>query len=239
MPEITLTSFNTHYGVRPPRAGCRPYDLAATLAGFADSDVLAIQEDWRPDTGPSAIDDFATEHGYDVRSRVFGRASLQRRWPGFAADGEGTVGIAVLSRLPMRDVGEPLVGPTWRDPVKDRRMLAVEVDVGGTPLQVVCVHLSSKLPHAPPIQLRKLARAIGPVDGAAVMTGDCNFWGPPASMCLPGWTRAVRGRTWPAHRPHSQIDHVFLRGGVTAVTGEVLGESGSDHRPVRVRLRVG
>ncbi len=239
MPELTLTTFNTHYGVRPPRSGCRPYDLADTLAGFSGSDVLAIQEDWRPDAGPSAIDDFAAGHGYDVRSRVFARASLQRRWPGFSADGEGTVGIALLSRLPMRDVGEPLVGPTWRDPVKDRRMLAVEVDVGGSPLKVVCVHLSSKLPYAPPIQLRRLARALAGVEGPAVITGDCNFWGPPSSLCLPGWTRAVRGRTWPAHRPHSQIDHVFLRGGVTAVTGEVLAEHGSDHRPVRIRLRVG
>ena len=72
-----------------------------------------------------------------------------------------------------------------------------------------------------------------------MLTGDCNFWGPPASMCLPGWRRGVRGRTWPAHRPHSQIDHVFLRGGVQALSGEVLPDSASDHRPVRVKLRVG
>jgi endonuclease/exonuclease/phosphatase (EEP) superfamily protein YafD len=64
-----------------------------------------------------------------------------------------------------------------------------------------------------------------------------NFWGPPAAALLPGWRRAVRGRTWPAHRPHSQIDHVLVRDDVEALGGEVLPDVGSDHRPLRVTLR--
>jgi len=47
----------------------------------------------------------------------------------------------------------------------------------------------------------------------------------------------VRGRTWPAHRPHSQIDHVLVRDDVAVVDGGVLGEVGSDHLPLRVTLR--
>jgi endonuclease/exonuclease/phosphatase family metal-dependent hydrolase len=239
MPELTLVTFNTHYGRRAKRDGCTPYDLGAVLDELADADVLAIQEVWRPDGETSAVDAFAARHGYDERGLVFGRASVARRWPGMKDDGEGTIGLSVLSRLPMRAVGEPAVGPTWRDPAPDRRVVQVEVDVDGTPLQLVAVHISSQLPYAPPMQLRRLARVLDGVPGPAVLTGDCNFWGPPASMCLPGWRRGVRGRTWPAHRPHSQIDHVFLRGGVQALSGEVLPDSGSDHRPVRVKLRVG
>ena len=99
---------------------------------------------------------FAARHGYDERGLVFGRASVARRWPGMKDDGEGTIGLSVLSRLPMRAVGEPAVGPTWRDPVPDRRVVHVEVDVDGTPLQLVAVHISSQLPYAPPMQLRRL-----------------------------------------------------------------------------------
>ena len=73
----------------------------------------------------------------------------------------------------------------------------------------------------------------------AIVAGDFNMWGPGVTVLLRGWRRTVRGATYPAHRPHSQIDHVFLRGGVQALSGEVLPDSGSDHRPVRVRLRVG
>jgi endonuclease/exonuclease/phosphatase (EEP) superfamily protein YafD len=118
-------------------------------------------------------------------------------------------------------------------------VLHLEVDVHGTPLQLIAVHLTSRLPHGPPEQLRRLVRQYHSLTGPAVLAGDCNFWGPGVERFLPGWSRAVRGRTWPAPRPHSQIDHVMVRGGVTAVDGEVLADVGSDHRPVRVRLRVG
>ncbi len=68
---------------------------------------------------------------------------------------------------------------------------------------------------------------------------DCNFWGPVVDALLPGWHRTVRGRTWPAHRAHSQIAHVLVHGAVTASHAEVLPDVGSDHRPVRVELRLG
>ena len=84
---------------------------------------------------------------------------------------------------------------------------------------------------------RKLRRRLPPPDRRAVIVGDFNLWGPAVSALLPGWRRAVRGRTWPAHRPHSQIDHVLVRHDVDGVDAAVLDEVGSDHRPVRVTLR--
>jgi endonuclease/exonuclease/phosphatase family metal-dependent hydrolase len=53
---------------------------------------------------------------------------------------------------------------------------------------------------------------------------------------MPGWNRAVIGRTWPAWRPHSQIDHILVRGALRGGGGRVLPDAGSDHRPVRVDL---
>ena len=46
-----------------------------------------------------------------------------------------------------------------------------------------------------------------------------NLWGPPVRAFLPGWHRAVKGRTWPAWHPHSQIDHILVRGEVRVGCG--------------------
>ncbi|HZP30950.1 MAG TPA: endonuclease/exonuclease/phosphatase family protein [Acidimicrobiia bacterium] len=239
MPELELVTFNTHYGRRPPSARCVPYDLGSVLDELASADVLSVQEVWRPDGGPCLVERFAARQGYEMHEIVFGRAGVDRRWPGFRHGGGGTVGIAVLSRLPMRSCNGPVVGPTWRDPIAARRLLHVELDVGGVTTTLIGVHLTSRLPYGPPQQLRRLARQTADIGGPAVLAGDCNFWGPPAQLLLPGWARAVRGRSWPAQQPHSQIDHVFVRGPIEVVDGAVLPDVGSDHRPVRARLRVG
>ena len=226
MPELTLVTFNTHYGRRAKRDGCTPYDLGAVLDELADADVLAIQEVWRPDGETSAVDVFAARHGYDERGLVFGRASVARRWPGMKDDGEGTIGLSVLSRLPMRAVGEPAVGPTWRDPAPDRRVVHVEVDVDGTPLQLVAVHISSQLPYGPPMQLRRLARLLDGVPGPAVLTGDCNFWGPPASMLSPRLAaRRCAAAPGPRTGRTARSTTCSSRGGVHALSGEVLPDS--------------
>jgi len=68
--------------------------------------------------------------------------------------------------------------------------------------------------------------------------------GPHAGLCtahverLNSWQRAVRGRTFSSRRPHSQIDHVLVRGGIEVVDGEVLADTPSDHLPIRARLRL-
>ena len=42
--------------------------------------------------------------------------------------------------------------------------------------------------------------------------GDFNCWRPLLRVLFPGWRTLARGRTWPAQRPHSQIDHILGRG---------------------------
>ncbi len=88
------------------------------------------------------------------------------------------------------------------------------------------------------MQLRRLRPQLPPPEQPTVIVGDFNLWGPAVAAMLPGWRRAVRGRTWPAHRPHSQIDHVLVRDDVDVVDATILGEVGSDHRPLRVTLRL-
>jgi endonuclease/exonuclease/phosphatase family metal-dependent hydrolase len=236
VPELSVASFNTHYGFRPFRYPPRtPYDVHAAIRGL-DAQVVVVQEYWRPDGRRGVIDDAADQLGFEVVHEPTGPATGRARWPHLAKDGEGTVGIAVLSRLPIARVGAFPLGPTPGDPAPGRTSLHAEVDVAGTAVQIVAVHLTSRLPYGPPAQLRRLARGV-PDDPLTVVAGDCNFWGPGVVSFMRGWRRAVRGRTWPASGPHSQIDHILVRRAIEVGASRVLPDVGSDHRPVRAELR--
>jgi endonuclease/exonuclease/phosphatase family metal-dependent hydrolase len=239
VPTFTLVSFNAHGGVGPRRHGiCAPYDLASVLRGF-DTDVIVVQESWWPDDGPSAVDEAAADLGAKLFALPFGRGTLHP-WPHCRRDltGNGLMGLSIITKLPAREVARVAVGRVPADPTPERGALHLELDVGGSTVDLIGLHLSSRLPHGPPMQLRRVASALPPPGRPAVVTGDCNFWGPGVRTFLRGWRRAVRGRTWPASMPHSQIDHILVRPEVGVVDSAVLPNVGSDHRPVRATLEV-
>src|SRR3954454_21023032 len=245
MPELKITSFNSHAGLQARRNGvCEPYDLGAVLRSF-DADVIVLQESWTPDGGRAAVRNFGDAIGAQVFELKFGRARLEP-WPHVPRDGAGVgdVGLAIVSRIPAEVRGRLAVGTVPGDPTPERGGLHVVLDLAGTEVDLVGVHLTSRLPYGPPTQLRRIRPQL-PDDGRpAIVAGDCNFWGPGVSTFLPGWTRAVRGRSWPASRPHSQIDHILVRDGrrpeapMEIVDSAVLPAVGSDHRPVRATLRM-
>jgi endonuclease/exonuclease/phosphatase family metal-dependent hydrolase len=240
MPTFKLVSFNAHGGLHPRRNGvCAPYDLETVLRGF-DADVIVVQESWWPDDGPAAVDVVAADLGAEVFALEFGRGTLHP-WPHVPRTGigEGTVGLAVISKMPACVVAPIPLGQVFADQAAERAGLHLELDVAGHPVDLIGVHLSSRLPYGPPIQLRRLAAQLPNPGRPGVVAGDCNFWGPGVRTFLPGWRRAVRGRTWPAIRPHSQIDHILVRPEIGVVNGAVLGDVGSDHRPVRATLTIG
>jgi len=153
----------------------------------------------------------------------------------FSAAQAGEWGVAVLSRLPVLDAGVIELGRLPRDRAR-RAALCVRVGLP-TPVTVVGTHMSH-LTYGAPRQFRSLGHALRERvgDGPAILAGDMNLWGPPVRALLPGWRRAVRGRTWPAWRPHSQVDHVLVRGPLQVLEAGVLGAVGSDHRPLRATL---
>lgn len=241
MADLSLASFNTHYGVRPGRPPHVAFDMTAALRAL-DAEVLVIQEVWRPDEGACVVDEAARALGLTAHHLEQARARVHSRWPRVAtgADtGEGTIGVAILTNRAVRTVEPIVVGPTIGDPMHERAVVRAELELDDVVVQVVGVHVSSRLPHAPPIQLRRLARQLPPPGIPTIVAGDCNFWGPGVRALFRGWRRAVRGRTWPAARPHSQIDHVLVRpADVEVLDGRVLADLGSDHLPVRVELRI-
>ncbi|MGH9103151.1 MAG: endonuclease/exonuclease/phosphatase family protein [Acidimicrobiales bacterium] len=151
--------------------------------------------------------------------------------------GRGSWGIAVLSRLPVVSEERIDLGQLRRDPAR-RGALRLELEAGGrSRLVVVGTHLSH-LVQGSLLQLSRLRSALPEPACAAILAGDMNLWGPPVSALLPGWRRAVRGRTWPAWGPHSQIDHILVTPAVATLSHDVLGPIGSDHRPVRALVGI-
>lgn len=229
-----------------------------------DADVLVLQECWSPESGPGTATTVGAALGYTCVEHVLATGRLagpdpaagdhwmqpfdwrsgahaicldSHRRPSrrveerFAGAAPGGWGIAVLSRLPVASHRVIELGHLPRDLTA---RAALVVDVGFT---VVGTHMSH-LAYGSPVHYnrlrRRLAAELGP--GPAVLAGDMNLWGPPLGLLLPGWHRAVKAKTWPAWRPHSQLDHILTRGPVAVGGGEVLPMAGSDHRAVRARL---
>jgi hypothetical protein len=265
VPEIVVASFNMHSGVD---GWARPYDVvgacehlaadvlvlvenfvpdgeegvAACVAGKLGYEVRSASiararryppaEGQRRGFGPP----FWSERPVGVSVLFPNPPRARARRPRRGQGVEGDWGIAVLSRLPVTRFEDLDLGQLRRDPARRRAILA-EVDVGGAPLVVAGVHMSH-ITHGSVAQFRRLTRSLPPPDVPAVLCGDLNVWGPPLRALLPGWRRAVRGRTWPADHPIAQIDHLLVRPSVEVADSEVVQVGRSDHRAVRARLVV-
>jgi len=258
---VRVASFNVHMGVD---GWGRPFDLVEECAAL-DADVLVLQEAWTPDDGsPGTAELVAERLGCTIvaeaplaHARLYAPLpTTTRRWapvlgqvrktlrldeerfkvPAGARDRpaqSGTWGLALLARVPCRDVEILPLGKLARDPAH-RAVVRCTIALGGGDLLVHGTHMAH-ISHFSPAQYRRLARLLS-VDRPALVAGDMNMWGPPASSFFRGWRRAVVGRTWPAHRPHSQLDHVLVTPQVRVVDARVAGRTGSDHRPVVVTL---
>jgi len=259
---LRVASFNVHMGVD---GWGRPFDLVSECADL-DADILVMQEAWTPDDGTPGTAALVAGHlGYKVVAEVrLAHARLYEpvatrsgRWAPAVSqvrktlrlDEErfkvpagsrhrgsqhGSWGVALLARVPCRDAEVLSLGKLRRDPAA-RAVVRCTTDLDGLALTVDGTHMSH-ITHLSPAQYRRLARLLPPLDRPALLAGDMNMWGPPASSFFRGWRRAVRGRTWPAHRPHSQLDHILVTPVLRVVDARVAGSSGSDHRPVVVTV---
>ena len=239
MGELTLGSLNLHMG-RGPGGHAAPFYDVVTACKEIDTDVLVVQEAWVPDADEGDVVAVAAALGYTVAGTfAVARASCHDQVRLVAREGpagDGDWVVAVLSRLPVIGSDVVAVGPQLpRDP--GRRAVVRAVVDAGAPFTVVGTHLP--LLKDPVWRLAPALRAALPgPDRPAAFAGDMNMWGWCADrLAGPGWRRAVRGRTYPAHRPHSQTDHILVNAPVEVVGAEVVPQVRSDHRPVRARLR--
>jgi endonuclease/exonuclease/phosphatase family metal-dependent hydrolase len=242
MPEVTLASYNIHWGRSDRRDGWSEFDVIEACRELA-ADVIVLQETWAPDGEVAQHDAVAAALGMEVlavplsRSEVEPRPLVVSRADPQRAKGRGDWCLALLSRLPILTHRVVDLPPLRIDP-SSRVLLEAELDVGGTDLIVVGTHFSH-LEFGSPLHTSALRRGLPPIERRAALVGDMNMW--PwtlAAMAPRGWRPAVKGKTWPARRPHHQIDHILVTPGVEVLHGEVLPGRGSDHLPIRARLRV-
>ncbi len=261
-PTLSLGTFNVHMGVNG--WGC-PYDLISECRAL-DPDILVMQESFAPaDGAPSTAQSVATALGYQVVAEVeLARVKLfdpvptsSNRWAPWPTqlrsalrlEGErwrptrgtprrgftrGTWGVAMLSRIAVDNVSVFHLDQLRRDPAR-RAVISCTTVLGGRLVSVFGTHMSH-ITHGSRLQYRLLGAQLPHPDHAAVLAGDMNMWGPPVNSFFPAWRRAVTGRTWPSRRPHSQLDHVLITPPLSVVEARVAERSGSDHRPVVVRL---
>jgi endonuclease/exonuclease/phosphatase (EEP) superfamily protein YafD len=226
--EFTVTSFNVHNdGILTDFSA--PYDLSGCTAPLA-GEIRVFQE--------------VGDHPH-IGARLELPADFELHslavFPNLAqVPGQDlpplTGNIVVATTFPLLERREIPVPAAGRDP--RNCVLALRLDVGGTPLWFVGVHLTTGLlPFGSFRQLRAL-RPLLP-EGPMVIAGDHNLWYPPSQLLLgSSFKPAVRGKTWPAHRPRHQIDHIWARG-VDVLSGELLPATPSDHLPITARLRLG
>ncbi len=239
MPELTVASFNVHWGHGLRRHGFVPFDVVATSKEL-EADVVVLQEVWVPDAGPTQLDQLTAGLEMEIAATVeLSRARIEPH-PHITgrgdSSGDGGWHLSILTRLPVLRRSTYPLPHSPVDP-SNRMMHVVDVDVDGTTVAVAGTHFTH-LEFGALLHRRHLRRTL-PDQGPAVLAGDLNMWRWCAAwMVPPGWRNVVRGRTYPAHRSHSQIDHILVTSDVDVVWSEVMPEQGSDHRAVRARLRV-
>ena len=239
---ITLASLNLHGGLTSRGV---PFDVAEACYQLK-ADVIALQEAWRPGGRPDVVTEVAAALGAGVRHRGLARDTSRARLGLGTDEGPGTWGLAVLTTLPVIGYREIELGRAPGDRISRAAQVLTLATPGGAALRVVNTHLTHR--YTSPVQLALLVRRLGagrapddPQEGGpggpvpTVIVGDLNM-PRPATVAAAGYRPAVRGRTFPAERPLIQLDHMLLRGRVTAADAEVTGPLGSDHLPIRAQL---
>jgi len=158
----------------------------------------------------------------------------------------GYFGVAVFSRLPLRDGAVLPLGFAWAPAVR------VVVDTPGGPLGVLGVHTprpgQAQRSRERDLALAAIPAVLTPLPERRLVLGDFNAtpWnhGFRALLATTGLHDAGGSNwqpTWPSSLPswlRVPIDHVLVSDGVAVVTTEVGPVFGSDHLPVFAELRL-
>jgi len=176
---------------------------------------------WQPRTAH-----LTGERGLYYGDRPF--SWFQRRTRSRQMFEQGTWGLSLFTTLPIVAIEHLDVGRLPRERVP-RVIIVATLEGPSGPFSVVAVH-GAHLSHGSPIWFRRVRRVLATsvVAPRAVVAGDFNAWSPVVRALLPGWRHAVRARTWPSPRPHSQIDHILVRG-PWRIRGGGAVDGGSDH----------
>ena len=229
---LRLASVNLHCGL--DRLGA-PFPAKEAIAGL-DADVVLVQENWGATGSGSLAAAAAADNGYPSFTELsmisdVELAALEVIGGSAPALRErGAWGLAVMSRVPWLRTSTIGIGAAPGDVVGAR--VAQVVEFPG--VRLVNVHLTHRLLHGP-AQLRRLLRGLAADPMPTVIAGDLNMCRPTVHLARP-YRTAVRGRTWPSHRPLAQLDHFLISPDVTVTDARVAPDAGSDHLPIQATV---
>ncbi|MCL9758387.1 endonuclease/exonuclease/phosphatase family protein [Frankia sp. AiPa1] len=259
---MRLGTFNVMHGRSLADGEVRTARFTEAIAGL-DADVLGLQEvdldqprSGRLDLTALAAQAMGAAGGtWRFVPTVFGTPGESWRPADHPrAGGEPAYGIALVSRLPVRQwrvielgrspVRSPIALPGGRPGGRARLILlddeprialAATLEAEEGPITVVTTHLSF-VPGWNAWQLRRLTRRLAGVDGPVVILGDLNLPGGLPGL-LPRWHRLAVAPTYPSPSPRVQLDHILARGHVGEVRAvHCLRAPISDHRALLVDL---
>jgi hypothetical protein len=222
-----------------PGRGAQPGDRS----GLADPDSPALSVQRTPRTLSPEYDSLAEAAGKlgAAMHRVVMCRPPSLSMAGISASpGPGELSIGVLTTLPVTDYEVIELGVAPADTVPRFAQVVTLELAGGTSVRVVNTHLTHRLTS--PLQLRRLqqrlrADARQSARIPTIIAGDLNMPRPLAGMSIT-YAATVRGKTWPATRPLIQLDHILVDQSFKVIESAVLPPAGSDHLPIRARLRV-
>lgn len=141
----------------------------------------------------------------------------------------GMWGLSLLTTYPIEDIRVEQLGRLRRERVS-RALIVARINDGTHSFYALAVH-GAHISHGSRHQYQRINEIVSTFDPALpiLFAGDFNCWGPLLRVFMPGWRSLVQARTWPARRPHSQIDHVLGRG-PWKILGGGARDGGSDHR---------
>jgi endonuclease/exonuclease/phosphatase family metal-dependent hydrolase len=216
-------------------------ELGARLNMRGDFAPLATGERVTSGTGGRSwqprLAHFTGEHGlYFDEHRSLTRTQHARR-RGLEGVEHGQWGLALLTRLEIEEIHVKSLGRLPREKVR-RALIVARLRDAGRSFYVVAVH-GAHLSHGSYRQYRRIRDFVATLDPSVpvLLGGDFNSWRPVLRVLLPGWRSLVHARTWPANRPHSQIDHLFVRGPWESLGGFAV-DGGSDHRALVADVRL-
>ncbi len=207
-------------------------DLVTSLGMAGDFAPLATGDRVTSGEGPSSwqplLAHFVGERGlYFSEHRELTKDQQAKRARSRRLE-RGTWGLGLLTRLPVEEITITPLGRLPREKVT-RALIVARLRDGEQPFYALAVH-GAHISHGSYRQYRRINEIVSTLDPGVpiVVAGDFNCWRPLLRVLFPGWRTLARGRTWPAPRPHSQIDHILGRGPWVSQRS-FTRDGGSDH----------
>ena len=220
---LRIASWNVHMGLH--NDGGR--NDIVTECKKLDADILVLQEAWWYGEDDS---DLAESVAAAVGGELYRYTSptTMRRYPA-----QWTV--AIISTLPAARIDDTEIPSMYG---RERKMPRIRLTGSGVVIagaHLDGIHAARTRPDLWLRQRREFRRHAAEND---IITGDLNMWSPVVNRDARPLRNAINGATWPAHRPHSQIDHILVSDRLDVRESQVHPNMGSDHRAVSALLSI-